>query len=456
MRGVWLRRDLRLEDNAAFASAKGTVLPLFIFDPAILKGLPAKDRRVAYIFARLLELKKELQSVDLDLALFYGKPAEVFAYLKRRHGVDEVIASGGNSRYGRERDGAVAREVRLHTLHDNFLLNPADVLKKDGTPYRVFTPFYNYVMPVLEGLAGYRQRIDPELAKVAFDYDGIHCIQNGAGVKKAIAMESIGFVLPEDVPERHKPTDILESFRGKFGGYETFRDFPAMDHTTRIGLPLRFGIQSVREVFGHLFALRKEGVDTVYFIRELVWREFYNYLFYHFPASETANFQPVSVAWEDDDEHFAAWCEGRTGVPLVDAGMRELAATGYMHNRVRMVVASFLTKNLLIDWKKGEAWFARQLLDYEASSNVGSWQWAASTGADAVPYFRLFNPYTQARKFDKEAAYIKRWVPELAQLAPARVHDEAWLAAYPVEGYPAAIVSTKGAAEQFKARYHKS
>lgn len=289
-----------------------------------------------------------------------------------------------------------------------------------------------------------------------FDYDVIHRIQNGKAVRLPIAMESIGFEMPDDVPERRKPTDIFEDFRGKFGGYETFRDFPAIDHTTHIGLPLRFGIQSVREVFGSLFKLQKEGVDTAYFVRELVWREFYNTLFYHFPASETENFQPVSVAWENDDERFAAWCEGRTGVPLVDAGMRELLATGHMHNRVRMVVASFLTKNLLIDWKMGEAWFAKYLLDYEASSNVGSWQWAASTGADAVPYFRLFNPYTQAKKFDKDAGYIKRWVPELAVLAPVKIHDEVWLGAYPVEGYVTPIVSTKGAAERFKACYSKN
>jgi len=449
---VWFRRDLRTDDNPALSAPAGEMLPIFILDTEILKHLAPDDRRVGYIIERVIRLKAQLREIGLDLAVFYGAPEAVFEHLGNELGSLRVYASGDGDAYAKARDARVAERVDFCPVHDGFLLRPEHTLKPDGTPYRVFTPYYRSVLPALEGLA-HVAPVSPRATLLPFDYEGMRHIKTGERLPFDAA--SIGFAPAPCDPALHRlPTEVFEAFRSRFAGYETFRDYPEMAHTTRIATALRFGTESIRSLFRRLFELKREGIETAPFMRQLVWREFYHMILHHFPGSETDNFLPVTVAWEANEEAFVAWCTGQTGVPLVDAAMRCLNQTGGMHNRLRMVAASFLSKNLLQDWRLGERYFAALLMDYEASSNVGSWQWAASTGADAVPYFRIFNPWIQAKKFDKDAAFIKRWVPELAGLPAARLHDEGWMAQNGVSGYPRAIVSTKGAKERFSARYH--
>lgn len=408
---LWFRRDLRITDSALLAHATGEVLPIFIFDEHILKNLPKEDKRVTFIYESVLALKKQLQTLGLDLAIFYGKPEEIFKELIRQ-GFDEVLCSIDYDAYAIQRDKTIESILPMHRFLDSFILEPNEHLKKDGTPYKVFTPFYKALEPLHSALHLEEYQFSNACSKASFDYDNVP------------TLEELGFVkttLPAFLYQSAQ--ELLEAFSLKMALYEKERDFFYIDATSKLSVHLRFGLISPKEIFNYVKTLAPTS-GAACFIKELFWREFYNYILYHFPYSEFENFNGQNLQWSNSDEAYEKWCNAQTGVPIVDAAMRCLNETGCMHNRLRMIVASFATKNLLIPWKRCEAYFALKLLDYEACSNVGSWQWAASTGADSVPYFRLFNPYLQSKKFDKEGQFIKHYLPELKECDARLFHIE--------------------------------
>ncbi|MEA2029571.1 MAG: deoxyribodipyrimidine photo-lyase [Campylobacterota bacterium] len=438
---LWFRRDLRVEDSALLAYAKGEVLPIFIFDTHILKKLSSDDRRVSFIYYWIEELKRQLQEMGLDLAIFYGEPTQIFRELKKQK-FSRVLCSVDYDSYAIERDKKIDKIIPMMRLSDSWLIEPDSVLKKDGTPYEVFTPFYKSLKPLWSADKLEEYQPSSYLRKAKFDYD------------REISIESMGFKwmrLEEYLYQ--SPDELIEEFKSKLKNYKEDRDYFYLDASSNLSTHLRFGVISPRQIFNAMQGL--EGSQA--YIRQLFWREFYNYILYHFPKSENSNFNGIEIEWEDNTKQFKAWCEGRTGVPIIDAAMRHLNQTGLMHNRLRMIVASFLTKNLLIDWRRGEKYFASKLMDYEASSNIGSWQWAASTGADSVSYFRVFNPYAQSSKFDKEAIFIKELLPELSEVPTKLIHKEYGLKDWImfIDGYLSTPIvnakfSRQRAIEQFK------
>lgn len=440
---LWFRRDLRITDSALLASAKDEILPIFIFDTHILEKLDKNDRRVTFIYDAVLSLKKQLKSLGLDLAIFHGKPEEIISSLKAEKGFDEIVTSVDFDDYAKSRDAKIAKILPFRPVYDSFLVHPEDALKADGTPYRVFTPFYKSLIEGFSGKLGLHPVLDKKVSLISFTFDGTP------------TLEELGFVR-QNLPEFATKTayELLEAFKPKINAYKKERDYFYIDATSKLGTHLRFGLISPKEVFNTMMAWKAEGYQVDDYARELFWREFYHYILYHFPKSETENFDDSHIPWREDKEGFEAWCKGETGVPIVDAAMREFNEKGWMHNRLRMVVASFLTKNLLIDWKWGEAYFASKLLDYEAASNIGSWQWAASTGADAAPYFRIFNPYLQSKKFDPDAIYMKSVMPELKEYDAKLFHIENGLQRGLFSEYLRSIVdinqSRKDAIETFK------
>jgi len=437
---LWFRRDLRISDNAILSYAKKDVLPIFIFDKNILNKLPSIDKRVTFIYKSVLELKKKLQGLGLDLAIFYDEPINVFTKLKEK-GFDEVLCSVDFDSYAKKRDEEIEKIIPLNRYLDSFILNPNESLKADGTPYKVFTPFYKsmYMITSSKNLETFKR--NENLEKMEFDYDFIP------------SLKQMGFE-EQNMPAFLKKDAyvLLDEFKEKIADYKEARDFFYLDGTSKISVHLRFGLISAKEIFNYFKSF--EDVESEFFIREIFWREFYNCILFHFPQSENKNFNNIEINWSENQEHFEKWCEGKTGVPIIDAAMRHLNNTGTMHNRLRMIAASFFTKNLFLDWKKGEEYFALKLLDYEASSNIGSWQWGASTGADASPYFRVFNPYTQSKKFDPEGIFIKSVIPELKNVEPKLLHMENGLSSNLFIDYPKSIVdisiSRKQAIENFK------
>jgi len=437
---LWFRRDLRISDNAILSYAKKDVLPIFIFDKNILNKLPSIDKRVTFIYKSVLELKKKLQGLGLDLAIFYDEPINVFTKLKEK-GFDEVLCSVDFDSYAKKRDEEIEKNIPLNRYLDSFILNPNESLKADGTPYKVFTPFYKsmYMITSSKNLETFKR--NENLEKMEFDYDFIP------------SLKQMGFE-EQNMPAFLKKDAyvLLDEFKEKIADYKEARDFFYLDGTSKISVHLRFGLISAKEIFNYFKSF--EDVESEFFIREIFWREFYNCILFHFPQSENKNFNNIEINWSENQEHFEKWCEGKTGVPIIDAAMRHLNNTGTMHNRLRMIAASFFTKNLFLDWKKGEEYFALKLLDYEASSNIGSWQWGASTGADASPYFRVFNPYTQSKKFDPEGIFIKSVIPELKNVEPKLLHMENGLSSNLFIDYPKSIVdisiSRKQAIENFK------
>ena len=409
---LWFRRDLRVTDSAILSFAKKDVLPIFIFDENILSKLASDDTRVTFIYEKVKKLKEELKSIGLNLVIFYGKPIEIFSKLKSL-GFDEVLCSTDFDYYSKVRDNEVEKIIPMQRFCDSFILNPWEAVKQDGTPYKVFTPFYkaqNFISQSDEIELYKRNKYLNLIEDKSINFEDIP------------SLESMGFVKQELPLFLTKSADILiKEFIEKIDNYEVNRDYFYIDATSNLSVHLRFGVISPRELFNKVKALKN---DCEFFIRELFWREFYNTLLYHFPKSQFENFNSLQIEWNESKEDFEKWCKGQTGVPIIDAAMRYFNKTGYMHNRLRMIVSSFLTKNLLVDWRKGERYFASKLLDYEASSNIGSWQWAASTGADSVPYFRIFNPYTQSEKFDKDAIFIKSVLPQLKDVDSKFIHKE--------------------------------
>lgn len=426
---LWFRRDLRIEDNALLSNANKDVLPIFIFDKNILKKLEKSDRRVTFIYKSVLELKKKLQGLNLDLAIFYDEPKNVFANLIK-DGFDEVLCSIDFDSYAKNRDKEIESILPVRRFIDSFILNPNSHLKKDNTPYKVFTPFYKSLNMITQSYHIEEYFLNTKLKKIEFDYSFVP------------TLEQIGFETQE-LPDflSKSALELLKEFRAKVNKYQEEREFFYIDASSKISVHLRFGLISPKQVFNYFKSFG--SADCEFFIREIFWREFYNYILFHFPNSEFENFNNLQVKWNENEEDFIKWCEGKTGVPIIDAAMIHLNNTGLMHNRLRMVVASFLTKNLFVDWKKGEKYFAKKLLDYEASSNIGSWQWSSSTGADAAPYFRVFNPYTQSQKFDKDGIFIKSIFKDLENIEPKLFHIENGLQSNLFINYPKAIVDIK-------------
>lgn len=397
----WHRRDLRYIDNAGLYYAledQLPVLPVFIFDTHILNDLEDKDDpRVTFIHDEVIRLDQVYRKRGSGLQVFYGTPEEAFRELCTRYKVKAVYANRDYEPYATTRDRAVENLLTgygaaYYTFKDQVIFEKGEILTAQGNPYKVFTPYKNQWQERLV-------RNRPELFESEKSLQALY----RTDVPRVPSLEEIGFQRSAlAIPSASVPDTLLENYADR-------RDYPALDATSRIGVHLRFGTVSIRKVV--IQAQKKSAV----WLNELIWREFYMMILAHFPEVTEHSFKPQydRIPWINDEEQFQKWCEGKTGYPVVDAGMRELNATGYMHNRVRMIVASFLTKHLLIDWRWGERYFAKKLLDYELSSNNGGWQWAAGTGTDAQPYFRVFNPFSQQEKFDKDMNYIRKWVPEL-------------------------------------------
>lgn len=396
----WFRRDLRLEDNTGLFHALQSseeVLPIFIFDENILSQLPKDDARVTFIHSQLAKIQQQLESEGKSLAVFHGKPLEVFQKIIAENKVNAVFANHDYEPYARKRDkemNQLFRElgIEFKTSKDQVIFEKNDVVKDDGTPYVVYTPYSNKWKENFNRIHLANYNSEDYLDKIKqHDYPFLN-------------LEDIGFTVSHIKAAPYNISDDLVD------NYEATRNFPALNKTSFLGIHLRFGTVSIRKII----AKAKESKNET-FLKELIWREFFMQILWHFPHTVNKSFraQYDDIQWSNNEHLFRKWCEGQTGYPFVDAGMRELNTTGHMHNRVRMIAASFLCKHLLIDWRWGETYFATRLLDYEQSSNIGNWQWAAGSGVDAAPYFRIFNPTEQIKKFDKDLVYIRKWIPEL-------------------------------------------
>ena len=416
----WFRRDLRLDDNVGFYKAlhgKFPVLPLFIFDTEILKDLPKDDARVTFIFETLQKMRDELQEYGSSLAIYHGKPQEVFNKVISEFEVQNVITNHDYEPYAKKRDAQIEKllsekKIGFYSFKDQVIFEKDEIVKDDGDPYIVYTPYMK------KWMEKFKKEYD---VKIYYTREFLKNLYKNSRLTN-LSLCDIGFEKSKiGIPDYDvTPTTIQE--------YEKRRNFPAEDATSHLGPHLRFGTVSIRKI------IKKATVEkNKVFWQELIWREFFMQILWHFPETVENAFKKKydRIEWRNNEEEFKMWKEGKTGYPLVDAGMRQLNETGYMHNRVRMVVASFLCKHLLIDWRWGEAYFAEKLLDYEMASNVGNWQWAAGSGVDAAPYFRIFNPNTQIEKFDKGYRYIKKYVPE-----------------YGTKNYPEKIVDHKEARER--------
>lgn len=411
----WFRRDLRLNDNTGLFHALNSgeeVLPIFIFDDSILSQLPKDDARVTFIHQQLEKIQNQLKSIGKSLAVFHGKPIEVYQKLIAENKIKTVYTNHDYEPYARKRDLELyhlfkENGIEFKTSKDQVIFEKSEVVKDDGKPYVVYTPYSNKWKEHFKKTTLIQYQSEDYLGKIV-----VHSYP-------FLSLNDIGFV-PSSI--KVTPFDVSDSL---IDHYEATRNFPALNKTSYLGIYLRFGAVSIRKTVAKALQSKNET-----FLKELIWREFFMQILWHFPHTNTQSFRPKydEIRWENNENLFQKWCEGKTGYPFVDAGMRELNSTGHMHNRVRMIVASFLCKHLLIDWRWGESYFASKLLDYEQASNVGNWQWAAGSGVDAAPYFRIFNPTEQIKKFDKDLVYIKKWIPELNSLEypnPIVDHKEA-------------------------------
>lgn len=404
---MWFRRDLRLNDNAAFYHAlrEGTpVVPVFIFDRNILDKLEDKsDRRVEFIHAALEDMQQQLVQLGSTMEVYYGFPEQVYESLAEKYDLAHVFTNHDYEPYAQERDATVEKLLHrngavFHTYKDQVIFEKGEVLKDDGKPYTVFTPYANKWKAKLNDFYLSSYPVEKYFSRL---YQQPVC--------EIPTLNSMGFhQMEKPFPSRELDETIIRHYAEK-------RNYPSLEKgTSKLGVHLRFGTISIREL------ARKARSLSESYLNELIWRDFYHMILWHFPqVAKGKSFKPQYdlIEWRNNEKEFEAWCEGRTGYPIVDAGMRELNSTGFMHNRVRMIVASFLTKHLLIDWRWGEAYFAQKLLDFDFAANNGGWQWASSSGCDAAPYFRVFNPALQTEKFDKELKYIKKWVPEFQEFS---------------------------------------
>ncbi|MEM8509391.1 MAG: deoxyribodipyrimidine photo-lyase [Bacteroidota bacterium] len=411
----WFRRDLRLHDNVGLHNAlrgEHPVLPIFIFDPEILDKLPDDDARVSFIHTTLQTMKRVLRErANSDLAIYYGSPERVFQEIIQKYAVHTVFFNEDYEPYAKKRDTAISQllatnEIVVKNFKDQVIFEKDEVVKDNGDPYVVYTPY----------MRKWKERFTAAFHLVEFDTETY--FENFLTLSELpnVALAAMGFVPSRIIVPSYITTQTL------IQNYEATRNFPGKEKgTSRLGPHLRFGTVSIRQMVKKATETKNET-----FWNELIWREFFMQILWHFPHTVSTSFKPKydRIAWRNNEVEFEKWKNGQTGYALVDAGMRELNQTGYMHNRVRMLVASFLCKHLLIDWRWGEAYFAEKLLDYEMASNVGNWQWASGSGVDAAPYFRIFNPMTQVDKFDKDKKYISQWVPELQELTyPQKIVD---------------------------------
>jgi len=390
----WFRRDLRLEDNIALyesISTKSNVLPIFIFDDNILNELPNDDPRVNFIYQTLFDINLVLQKNNTSLLILKGKLEDVWNKLIQNYTIESVFINKDYEPYAIKRDqklGEVlnANGIELHSFKDQVVFEESEVVKANGEPYTVFTPFKRKWLSLY----------NPLTLKPKITFENFH-------------QENYSFPKKEELGFKSSSIHVKDFKLSGVSTYAETRNFPILDSTSYLGPHLRFGTIGVRQIIAEL------DPSNEVFLSELIWREFFMQILFHFPKVVIGNFRPKydGIKWRNKEEDFDKWCRGETGYPMVDAGMRQLNETGYMHNRVRMVTAGFLCKHLLIDWRLGEAYFAKKLLDFELSSNNGNWQWAAGTGCDAAPYFRIFNPIEQLKKFDKSEGYIKKWISEL-------------------------------------------
>ncbi len=397
----WLRRDLRLEDNTALEAAMqfgNKILLLFIFDKNICDELDVNDSRINFIHKSLKEMDSRLKSMNCSgLIIKQGEPITVLKDLFQKHHIENLFFNEDFEPYGLERDSkasslAISHGIQVHKFTDHVIFKPGTVLKADGSPYTIFTPFKK------RWLQHFESHVLKTEQPLLFDKLR-HEIKVNFPSLEELGFEKSTIQVPQFAPE-----NIVD--------YEETRDYPGLDQTTKIGAHLRFGTISIRKL------IRERGNESEVYTSELIWREFFIQILYLFPKVVKDSFKDKydKITWRNNSQEFDKWCKGETGIPLVDAGMRELNQTGFMHNRVRMICASFLCKNLLIDWRWGEAYFASKLLDFELASNNGNWQWSAGTGCDSAPYFRVFNPETQQKRFDADQKYIRRWIKDLDEL----------------------------------------
>lgn len=414
----WFRRDLRLEDNVGLFHALNSgqeVLPIFIFDETILSQLQKDDARVTFIHQQLEKIQNQLQTIGKSLAVFHGKPIEIFQKLLSDNQIQSVYSNHDYEPYARKRDLELNHlfkdnNIEFKTSKDQVIFEKGEVSKEDKTPYVVYTPYSNKWKDNFRKTKLIHYKSEELLKRIK-----LHSYS-------FLSLTAIGFETSKiNIPLFDVSNTLIDN-------YEATRNFPSLDKTSHLGIYLRFGAESIRKIVAKAIESKNET-----FLKELIWREFFMQILWHFPYTVNSSFRPKydTIIWENNEDLFQKWCEGKTGYPFVDAGMRELNATGHMHNRVRMIAASFLCKHLLIDWRWGETYFATKLLDYEQSSNVGNWQWAAGSGVDAAPYFRIFNPAEQIKKFDKDLVYIKKWIPEFG-----------------TDSYPKPIVDHKEAREK--------
>jgi len=401
----WFRRDLRLDDNVGFYEALKSdhpVLPIFIFDTEILEKLPEDDARVSFIYETLQKMRTTLQNEhNSSIALFHGKPIDIYKDLVNDYTINSVFTNHDYEPYAKTRDEAIStflskHDINFKTFKDQVIFEKNEVTKSDGKPYLVYTPY----------MKRWKETFKTHNLEILYTNSYLENLVEHSRLPK-LSLSEIGFKKSnqEITPYNVTPSLIQE--------YEDTRNFPGKDSTSRLGPHLRFGTVSIRKI-----VKKAIGEKNEIFWQELIWREFFTQILWHFPHTKTSSFKSKydRIEWRNDETEFKTWCEGKTGYPLVDAGMRQLNQTGFMHNRIRMLVGSFLCKHLLIDWKWGEAYFAEKLHDYEMASNIGNWQWVAGSGVDAAPYFRIFNPTTQIKKFDKDLNYIKKWVPDFQEL----------------------------------------
>ena len=423
----WFRRDLRLDDNLGLNAALSSglkVIPIFIFDTEIINKLEKNDLRIKMIHAALGKLNDAMLGNRCNVGMYLGNPKAVFESLLKKFKIKSVYANHDYEPYATERDKSIKsflekKNVTYKSFKDQVIFEKDEVVKDDGNPYKVYTPYSRKWIEKLKSTGFETCKSETKLnslASLELPY---------------LTLKEIGFDEKEfDIPLFNIDSKTIEK-------YEETRNFPYLNSTSRIGAHLRFGFVSIRRLVEK--ALKNSNKT---YLKELIWREFFMQILWHFPYTQEKSFKPKydSIKWLNNDEEFKKWCEGNTGYPLVDAGMRELNQTGFMHNRVRMLVGSFLCKHLLIDWRWGEKYFAKKLLDYEMSSNVGNWQWVAGCGVDASPYFRIFNPKEQIKKFDKDFKYIKKWVPEFqSSLYPNEIIDHKFARNRCLETFKAAV-----------------
>lgn len=437
----WIRRDLRLHDHKALSEAlsRGETSIVFIFDSHILDALKNKhDRRVTFIYQSLVEIEKELQKHGSSLFILYGKPEEEIPKLAEKLKVSAVMWNRDYEPYAKKRDAQVAKKLKTlgiesQDFKDTVFFEKQEVLKNDGGIYKVFTPYKNKWLELFE-------KSDRQVPEYRTQLKNLKQHTFKKNILDHNWYQEIGFheTLPPLPGGRKEGLKRLKKFSEHIDSYDKARDFPALHGTSLLSVHLRHGTVSVREMIKLAEEHSSSGART--WLSEIIWRDFYQMILDAFPRVVKEAFKPEydELSYPGGETEFKAWCEGQTGYPIVDAAMRQLNATGMIHNRLRMVVASFLCKVLLVHWRKGEAYFAEKLLDYDLASNNGGWQWSSSSGCDAQPYFRIFNPYTQSEKFDHEGKYIHEWIPELRHLKAKDLHHPSPLLA---PDYPAPIVN---------------